>query len=198
MSSNRSFTARRGFTIVELMMVIGIIGILLGVVTTAASTSITQARKRKAAACCTIVEQALATYYAQKGEWPAPLGTKIANGSLNGDASDPDTYTLSVTDVNSMMREIIKEAKEGNPMMDISGLFVSRSSKEPELKDGVYRPAKGAYGLDFMDAIRGTKQSKKKMTTSEMTFGYPHADGGFMPFKVTYSIPADTMRVSQW
>ena len=39
------------------------IGILLGIVTTAAASSIKQARVRKAEACCTVVEQGLAAYY---------------------------------------------------------------------------------------------------------------------------------------
>ena len=43
---------RRGFTIIELVMVIAILGILLGIVTTAAANSIKQARSRKAEACC--------------------------------------------------------------------------------------------------------------------------------------------------
>ena len=75
---------KKGFTIVELMMVIGIIGILLGVVTTAAASSIKQARARKASACCQMVEQAFATYYAQKGRWPGSIGSQIAGGSFSG------------------------------------------------------------------------------------------------------------------
>ena len=43
---------KKGFTIVELLMVISIIGILLGIVTTAASSSIKSARSRRADACC--------------------------------------------------------------------------------------------------------------------------------------------------
>lgn len=188
---------KKGFTIVELMMVIGIIGILLGVVTTAAASSIKQARARKASACCKMVEQAFATYYAQKGRWPGSIGSRIASGSFSGSSnaegvdgqSDSDKYVLNSAEISSMMTDIIQESKNGNPLMDISGLFVSRATGEAGTK---------AHGLDFMDAIRGTKTSQKKMKVAEMHFGYPESSHGyFRHFKVVYSIPTDEMKVFQ-
>ncbi len=184
---------KKAFTIVELMMVVAIIGILLGIVTTAASSSIKQAREHKANTCCKIVEQGFATYYAQKGEWPSVGKTVKSNpNSLGKDykgdngKDDPDRRELSATEIDSMIRELIAETKKNNPMMDISGLFVSRSSGEGNSK---------AYGMDFMDAIRGTKRSKKKMSVAEMHFGYPNSDGYFRRFRVVYSIPTDEMKV---
>lgn len=192
---------RGGFTIVELMMVIGIIGILLGIVTTAASSSIQQARTRKADAACTLVEQAFATFYAQKGYWPGTIGTKIKNGNLGerenylGEYSggqyqtDHDQYELDADEVDSMVRDIIQETKNGNPLMDISGLFVSRGRGYKDGRD---------HGLDFMDAIHGTRKSAKKMKVSEMHFGYPETSTGyFRHFWIIYSIPTDTFKVSR-
>ncbi len=188
---------RKAFTIVELMMVVAIIGILLGIVTTAASSSIKQARTHKANTCCKIVEQGIATYYAQKGHWPGSVGEKIKNGSLGtrsneegtDNQSNTDKYVLNNTEVNDMMRALIQEWKQNNnPVMDFSGLFVARKAGGPNDR---------VRGLDFMDAIRGTKQSKKKMVVSEMHFGYPDNDGFFRSFKIVYSIPTDEMKVSR-
>ena len=188
---------KKGFTIVELLMVISIIGILLGIVTTAASSSIKSARSRRADTCCTMVEQGFATFYAQKGYWPGSIGSSIKSGNFSGNSndegtnnqSDSDKYVLNASEIDSMIRDLISETKSGNPMMDISGLFVSRAQGESGSKD---------YGLDFMDAVRGTKRSRKKMTTSEMHFGYPETDHGyFRRFKVVYSIPTDEMKVSK-
>ncbi len=187
---------KKAFTIVELMMVVCIIGILLGIVTTAASSSIKQARDHKANTCCKIVEQGFATYYAQKGKWPGSIGSKIESGSfstrdneegLQG-RSNTDRYVLEAGEIDSMIRDLIAETKKNNPMMDISGLYVSRGTGEAGSR---------AHGLDFMDAVRGTKQSKKKMTVSEMHFGYPDSNGWFRRFKVVYSIPTDEMKVSR-
>ena len=194
---------RRGFTIIELVMVIAILGILLGIVTTAAAGAIRQARERKADACCAIVQAAFETYYAQKGEWPGGIDAELKSR----DTGDSDNCEIARSEVDKMMRDILREYKNGNPCLDISGLFVSRSSSAPRSErcpicGGTrYFPAKDALGLDFMTAIRGTKKDAngQRMTTSQMHFGYPHkVDGKFMPFKVTYSKPTDRMTVDQW
>ena len=185
---------RRGFTIIELVMVIAILGILLGIVTTAASGAIKQARIRKADACCKVVQAAFETYYAQKGEWPGDIESKITGEKGNTEGkeyrTDSDVYVLDPGDVDDMMRDILKEYKRGNPCLDISGLFVSRY-------DG--RAGSKNIGLDFMTAIRGTKKDAngQKMQSSQMHFCYPESSHGyFRHFKVVYSKPTDQMKVS--
>ena len=185
---------KKGFTIVELMVVIVVIAVLMGIVTTAASNSVKAGREKRAAALCAVVQTALATYNAQKAEWPPPLGRKVKSGSFSSDndegingQNDSDKYVLPASEVRQMVKELVDEAKRGNPLLDISGLFVSRDSGEANGK---------GYGMDFMSAIRGTKYSKKKMSTSEMYFGYPDKDTGrFRRFKMVYSIPTDHLSV---
>ncbi len=188
---------KRGFTIIELLVVITILGILLGIVTTAASSAIRQARGHKANALCASLQQGLATYYAQKDRWPGPVGDRLAAGGTlsrsNNEGvdnqSDPDRYVLSGSEVRQTVKVLIDEAKKGNPLMDISGLYVSRDTGEPGRK---------GYGLDFADAIHGTQHSRKKMTTSEMYFGYPESSKGyFRRFKIVYVVPADEMKVGK-
>jgi len=194
---------RKGFTIIELMMVIAIIGILLGIVVNAAQSSIKEARRHKASTVCRLVEQAFSTYYAQYGKWPEPLGAMAASGSFGTE----NEYVLSRTEADAMMREVIKEVKNGNPLMNLSGLYVSSSNGEPRQERCPrhsgnwqrYAPAKGAIGMDFIEALRGTKQHPKKMKVSQMHFGYPHPrKGEFMPFRVVYNVQADTISVGQW
>lgn len=190
-------TSRRGFTILELAVVIAIIGILLGIVTTAAGSSIRQARARKAEALCTCMQAGLATYYAQKDRWPGSIGDRIASGSIGSRSNeegrdnytDANKYVLDGSEVRDMVKAILDEAKKGNPLMDISGLYVSRDSGEKGRK---------GYGMDFLEAIHGTRKSSRKMSSSEMYFGYPETDHGyFRRFKIVYSIPTDEMKVSQ-
>ena len=192
---------KRGFTIVELMMVIGIIGVLMGIVTTAASSSVRQARIRKADMLCKLVQTGLETYHAQHNKWPVDLESKTPEND------DVNKVELSASDVRACVLEMVKEAKKGNPPMDISGLYVSRSSSSPrndncrcgECGGTRYLAAQDAIGLDFMQAVRGTPRSKKKMSSSEMYFGYPHPESGkFMPFRMSYSIPGDSITVYQW
>lgn len=196
---------KKGFTIVELLMVITIIAVLMGIVTTAASESIKQSRSRKADALCSLVQAGLNAYYAQNDKWPGPLGSKIESGSLGtrpnqegpGRQNDPDKFVLNGGEVKDMVLELVTEAKNGNPLMDISGLFVSKYDGELSGGDGTGKPKK-AYGLDFMSAIHGTKQSPKKMTTGQMFFGYPDPETGyFLRFKIVYSISTDQFNVTK-
>ena len=192
---------KKAFTIVELLMVIGVIIVLMGVVTTAAAQSIQAARGRKADALCNLVQAGMNAYYARYDEWPGSIGSRIANGSIgtrgndeaDGGTTDNDKYVLNGTEVRSCVKALVDETKKGNPVMDISGLFVSRF--DGEMSGG---RVKKSQGMDFMSAIHGTRTSKKKMTTSEMYFGYPDPTTGyFLRFKMVYSIPTDQFEVSK-
>ena len=197
---------KKGFTIVELLMVLGIIAVLMGIVTTAASESIRGARSRKADALCSIVQAGFAAYYAQFDEWPGSVGQMIAGGSLGTRTncegynynSDPEKFVLTMSENDDCIREMVLKTKEGTPMMDISGLFVSKDQG---------RYGEKCRGLDFMQAatIKGMSEAKsklrgvtggKRLTVANMHFGYPDpGTGNFRHFKIVYSIPTDAFSV---
>ena len=192
---------RRGFTIVELMMVAGVIIVLMGIVTTAASQSIRASRSRRAEALCSLVQAGFNAYYAQYDKWPGSIGERIADGDVGTQgnkegedgSSDNDKYVLTGSEVRDCVKALEDETKKGTPVMDVSGLYVSRQDGEMS-GDRV----KKAAGMDFMSAIHGTRTSQRKMTTSEMYYGYPDPTTGyFLRFKVVYSIPTDTFTVSK-
>lgn len=188
---------KRAFTLIELVAVVAIIGILLGIVTTAAANSMKLARSQKARALCVCVKQGIETYHAQKDKWPGGIGDKIAAGTVLSrtnqegvnNNTDTDKYVLDGSEVRDMIKEVVLETvRNNNPMMDISGLYVSRDQGESNGR---------GYGLDFMSAVRGTKKSRKKMSVGEMYFGYPEASHGwFRRFRIVYSVPTDSMEVS--
>lgn len=182
---------KKGFTIVELLMVIGIIAVLMGIVTTAASESMKASRLRRAEALCSLVQSGLAVYYAQNDEWPISFKGKVgSNQEGANNNSDEDIYVLTGSEVRQCVKALVDEAKKGNPIIDVSGLWVSRSDGETARR--------GSVGLDFMSAVRGTKQHPKQMKTAEMYFGYPDPEtGAFRRFKMTYSISADQLTVSR-
>jgi len=173
-----------GFTIVELLMVIGIISVLIGITVSAVSGSIQRARSQRASALCTLVAQGIQTYYAQdpkgNGEWPLEPGT-----SLDKDGH----YVYSGEDVRKMIRTVIEQAKDGNPMMDVSGLYVSTSTGEPGRK---------GTGTDFMSAVLGTKRNQEGIRLQNMYFGYPRSDGQFRRFVIKYLPQSDSIMVRQF
>ncbi len=181
---------RRGFTIVELIAVIAIIGILLGIVTTAVSSSIQNGRKRKAEASFSLLQQAFATYKAQKGKWPGFGDTVSGKTPTEGDEKDnTDYYEISESDVRKMIKAIVDESRKGNPLMDVSGLFVATKSGTRGSK---------VRGMDILDALRGTRKNKSGVSIDALYYGYPEEKHGyFRNFRVLYSIPTDNMRVTQ-
>lgn len=182
---------RRGFTIVELLMVVGIIAVLLGIVTTAASESMRGARNRRADAVIALVQAGLAAYYAQNDEWPISFSGKEGNHKLDDQGTvDKNQYDLTATEVRNCVKEVVEAAKRGTPLVDVSGLWVSRSDGETSGKKGI--------GMDFMSAVRGTRKSTQKMKLAEMYFGYPReSDGAFERFGMGYSIPTDQLVVGR-
>ncbi len=176
---------KRGFTIVELMMVIGIMAVLMTLITTAATGAIREARAHKANAIVALVQAGFNTYYAQTDKWPG-----FDADSVNPNSGD-DNYRLSDAEVDTAIAEMVRvSAKNHNPILDITGLFVCRKGTINEK----------TVGMDFMDAIHGSKKHPKeqKMKLSEMCFGYPDKETGrFRRLKIVYSIPSDSITVSK-
>ena len=177
------------------MVVVSILMILMTIVFVAVQGSLAEARQRQADALCLAVQSALTAYYAQYDEWPEPLGSWVKNDSCPsrnnnrgaGGATDESMIELNGEEVRKMVKVIVDEAKKGNPLMDISALYVSRDPGET---------GKG-YGVDFMSAVHGSSRSKKKMSTNEMYFGFPMSNGRFHRFYITYSVPGDSVSVLQ-
>lgn len=187
---NKAHILKRGFTIVELMMVIGIMAVLATIVTTATTGAIRQARAHKTEAIISMIQVGLNTYYAQKGAWPGTFGSKVENG-LNGNVNnDPDSYKLTDSEVDNVVGELVRESvKGGNPLLDVTGLFVCRAGSVNDK----------TVGMDFMDAVRGTKRHPDKiLKVADMCFGYPDKETGrFRRLKIVYSIPSDSITVSK-
>lgn len=169
---------KRGFTIVELLMVIAVIAVLVTITASSVLGAMKRARVQKANVLCELVKQGFCTYYAQKGEWP--WGDRQAN-------REDGYYWLDANEVKTAVLELVKEAKKHNPMMDISGLYVSTQSGEP---------GNHHYGMDFMTAVRGSKQHPDKIPASRLNYGYPEESHGyFRRFVIKYSPITDEVVV---
>ena len=187
---------KRGFTIIELLMVVAILAVLLTIIVSAAKGALVAARRNRAESLCKLVRIGINAYRSQYNEWPGPLGDHVRNndfGSMRKYFCDgkyvDNLVVLSLDESHRVIRELVAEAKKGNPLIDISGLFVSRS------RGG---RADHAPGMDFMDAIRGTKQSRKKMKMAEMNFGFPDEKGEFRYFEIVYDTATDDVNVLDW
>ena len=66
-------TTRAGFTLIEIMLVVVIIGLLAGIVAVSIPKNLEKARRNKALADINSIGVAIQTYYMDKGHYPATL-----------------------------------------------------------------------------------------------------------------------------
>lgn len=192
-------TQRRkgGFTIVEMLMVVGVLAILMGIVTTAASAAIRQARGRRMVAIKGVIQAGIATYRSQRDVWPPESG-QLEKWSANGLSSDANNGVesgrhiafLSADQYDDMMYELARVSvgqSGASPVLDVTGINVARKSAAKFRK---------GRGLEFNEAIKKNKKHGATYSLKEMAFGYiTPEDGYFRRFVVQYNADSDTVTV---
>jgi len=201
---------KRAFTVVELLVVIAVIGILGAIVTNAAMGSLKKARERRASMMCTVLEQAIAAYYAQLGSWPDTI-EQVANG----DGDDSDKYTFTPDQTDEIFGEVVgtgfrlSKNLKGSPLIDATALFVANKNRLGNSKRGCYDNhhkskdrttycgGRGCIsGVDFTTAV--AKSGKHHIQFRDMAFGYQGSEEGkFCRFWITYNRKTDSVTVSK-
>ena len=194
---------KRGFTIVEMLMVIAVLAVLIGIVTTASSSIIRNSRSRKNKALCTALQVGIATYYQQENHWP-PQGGKLQDWADNGlDAKDRSegkhVATLEDKDYDELMREIVTRCLSAteSPVMDVSGFAAVKESATSAKDEKTGLPK--CHGEEVKSWVAKLKAANSRGSVpqlKQMTFGYSSADKGyFRRFKISYNAEADSVTV---
>ena len=186
-------------------MVIAIIGILVGIVSSATIGVVRNGRAKRADAMCSVLNQAIASYYAQKGQWPDAIEKYARN------MGDKETVTLSPDDADGVFQEIVKKSVGSGATMhlvDAHALFVVNKSRLKNGGEGCYDNhgdsafdsycgGKGCTtGQDFSSATRAG--AKTKIPVASMAFGYQGTkEGKFCRFWITYNGRTDSVSVSR-
>ena len=128
------------------------------------------------------IKVGIANYHAMLGEWPGVIEKYAESGkSPSGNPGHPGA--LSPTDADDVMRTVIEESGKGNPLIDVSGLFVASKSAAS---------AKHGHGLKYGEARR------QNVSIGNMAFGYQRKrDGEFRAFLVKYDPTNDTVSVER-
>lgn len=181
---------RAGFTIVEMLMVIAVLGVLIGIVTTAASAAVRQARTRKTKALANVVRSGIVAYKAQKGYYPPRRSGALQKWSEDGLDGGRQVDYLTDTAYDQLMREIVTVSIKGtgaSPVLDPTGLLAISSA-------GAGKP--NAHGQEFKEAVKKNKAHGSTLSLGSMCFGYPESSSGcFRRFVVRYNGAADDVDV---
>ena len=171
---------RRGFTIIELLAVIGILSVLMTIVTTAAVGALRDSRKNRTEAMRVALQAAIVSFRAADsgGKWPGALA------NMNISCWLPDESAQNVFRI--VVQRSTGESGQILPLIDPSALFVAPTGA----KDGT------TVGMTFNEARQGTEK-RQKIGIARMLFGYPDASTGrFRRFYLYYNAAADTVTVS--
>ena len=177
---------RRGFTIVEMLAVIGVIAILASIIVSVASSSIKSARSKRADAMCNSLQQAIAAYYAQEGKWPGSI-----EGETDSAAEGRDTKKFEGTQADKIFQEVVGKGYgrggKKSMLVDVSALFVCESGAANN---------KRARGYNFSE-VTGSG-AKHRIGLNQMAFGYQDEGSGyFRRFEVEYKYRTDTVKVKK-
>lgn len=183
---------KKAFTLLELMVVLSIIGVLLGLVISVASSSVQWSREWKASALCKVVQAGLAEYKVHEKKWPSyDIDYKYPNE--NKGLREP----LTPESVKEVIHEVVKYSINECPIMDVTQLHVAGADGS----NGVCYPETRFYGRTFMEAVKCSEKYPEKkdlIDSTLMYFGYPDKKHGyFRSFKIWYSKATDTMEVTK-
>ena len=157
---------KKGFTIIELMVVVAILAVLLGIITTAATASIRKARERRALAMRETLQNGIAAYRERKDEWPGVLGEWAKNDPPK-DRGNP--IKLTDGEYDGVVQDVLKiSVGKQNRVMDPMGLLVMRAGEN----NG------SSGGRDYREVSKKNGKYGKRMSSKDMTIVYPNANDG--------------------
>ena len=196
---------KRGFTIVEMLMVIAVLAVLTGIVATAATSVIRKSRVRKTEALRIALQTGIATFYQQKGYWP-PKGGKLQDWAMKGldssDMSGQNTHVaqLEEKDYDQLMQDLVLQClnSSGNPIMDVSG-FTATLKSDADKKESDKNPNPKCYGEEVRSWVAKQRAKDSRGSTpktKELAFGYSNsAKGYFRRFRIYYNADSDSVTV---
>jgi general secretion pathway protein G len=122
-------TARRGFTLIELMIVMSLIVVLAGIGLSVHANSQTRAREAVLKENLFRMRDAIDQYYADKNEYPSELGALVTEKYLRAIPEDPFTRSTST------WQTVLSELDPANPSAQ-PGIYDVKSGSDRVAIDG--------------------------------------------------------------
>lgn len=170
-------SARRGFTIVELLVVISIMAVVATLSTGAVLKSVRQSRIKRVDMTAKSLESAVMSYRALNGEWPYKFDKpdRFDNYEQKQLADFAEVQTLEGKDNAKVFKKVFEEVKNGRALLDTSSILTRVSGGRMTVREAI---------------ARGEE---------DIPVGYPKPDDQkqFVFFKVTYNFQTDMVTVEK-
>jgi prepilin-type N-terminal cleavage/methylation domain-containing protein len=145
---------RAGFTLVELLIVVTIIGLLASLAIPSISGAMKRAQVTQASSMCAQVKTAITAYNTEYGTWPYDKGTPDGSGTT------PSLTTLSTTNAYTILIGDPKQTLTGTTYANPRGIvymeFQARDLDNPKFPTKFVTPWKvGGQSLDYVIAVDG-------------------------------------------
>jgi len=185
---------KRGFTLVEMLVVIGIIAILAGAGMASFSSATKKAQKAHAQELVANVATALEAVYQNEGAWPRRI---LANGAGEGKLDEEVSYELAVRNMMSLTYDKGKKKTTGADRFGVvspwaqkvigrkAGKGISKGSNVPTggtIEKHVVRYAVDTEGEGFVNAVVGGVSVRIRGTAAAWCCG---ADGEIEPYSAS-------------
>jgi general secretion pathway protein G len=125
----RRASARRGFTLIELMVVVALIGVLAGMGVVQYRNSVVRTKEAVLREDLFRMRDAIDQYYADKAKYPASLEALVSDGYLRQVPKDP------ITNSSDTWQTVPSEPDPSNPEAE-GGIFDVKSGSDGTSIDG--------------------------------------------------------------
>ena len=174
-------TQRRGFTIIELLVVVAIMAVIATLATGAAIKSVKQNRNKRIDTMAKALEMSLVNYRALYGKWPVDFV-----GDYKGDLDKDGVKIVLKGDVKNaaVFKEILNAVRQNRALLDTSALLTRVKGSQMSVRDAL-----------------------AKYPGSDIPIGYPDHEPKpddppqykmFKYYTVEYYLTTESVKVKRW
>jgi prepilin-type N-terminal cleavage/methylation domain-containing protein len=181
---------RAGFTLVELLIVVAIIGILLGLLSGAIKKTVENAKKKKIVAECISLTTAIANYRHDYNRWPHKEGEEQEADNSPDKQGNPQRLRYYTTRNWLVFNRLVAKntAAGGNPLgkmyLDESGLTTTTGDSGQGMRIGLAKKRDGGSSTDESTLVSGIKRMGSALESE--------------PYRVMFDLVQDTALVQYW
>ncbi len=142
-------TKRRGFTIIELLVVVSIMAVVATLATGAAIKSVKQSRNKRIIVMAKSLEMSLVNFRALYGRWPVDFYAD--KYKKDGDEKDDKIVLKGAVKNAEVFKEILDAVKNNRALLDTSTLMTRVKDKQMSVRDALQKYPDTPIAIGYPD-----------------------------------------------